>query len=346
MKKKLWSFVTVAAVTAGLVGCGSASSESTAQVSGVSSKSSVSGDASNSSGLEFYMVDPYVGYPYWDQVYTGAKEAAEYYGVKLNRVGPTEVNYDEQLKYMQTAIADGCDGIFTSALAPDTFAPVIEQSVSAKIPVVLIDSDAPDTDRTIYAGTSNYEAGKAAGKAMAEKLGGKGQVAVMVGAIDAQNMIDRDQGFRDAIAEYPDMEVVTTESTDNDLTKGVEKASSLILAYPDLKGVFGASGSDGIAAATVCQEQGKKQGDLTIIAMDDYDDTLEAIRNGWIYGTTVQNTYAMGWYGVMYLYEINKGMMSSEKQEGKDVIDTGVQIVTKDNIDTYSDQWEVNKVEP
>lgn len=342
---------TDSSADSGSAGGSSTASESqtdNSQSAGSTSASSSAGSEKTAdlSDLEFYMVDPLVGNPYWDNVYQGAAEAAEYYGVTVTRVGPTAIDYDEQISYMETAIADGCNGIFTAALAPDTFAPVIQKAIDADIPVVLIDSDAENTERTLYAGTSNYAAGYTAGEAMAEALGGKGQVAVMVGAIDAQNMIDREAGFRDAIAQYPDMEVVTTEASDTDYTIGVSKASATLLTYPELAGFYGASATDGAAIATALQENGKSQGDVTVIAMDDNPDTMQFIEDGWIYGTTVQNTYAMGWYGVMYLYQINKGELPMEKQEGKDVIDTGVVLVTKENADTYQDEMPVDKAEP
>ena len=347
LKKGLGKKAVVAAIAGvmamSLAACGGgsgSSSSSKSEASSGSSASSASSAASESGSTattdgakyKFYLVDPYVGYPYWDDVWQGCEAAAEAYGVEVVRVGPTTVNYDEQIKYFETAIADKADGIFTSALAPDTFASVINKSMSEGIPTVLIDSDAPDTDRIVYCGTSNYDAGYQAGEALKEAMGGKGTCGIMVGVVDSDNQIQRREGFEAAIADS-DIEVVTIEESQNDRTIGVSKASAMFLAYPEIDCAVGLSGDDGIALATAADEQGISD-KITIIGWDDQEDTLNMINSGKIYGTVVQNTFAMGWDGVMYCYMAKEGLIENQKLD-EDVIDTGVVVVTKDNVDDY-----------
>ncbi len=333
---KLAAAAITGIMTMSLVACGggsegSGSSSASSSASGSTSEASANGETSDSK-YKFYLVDPYVGYPYWDDVWQGCEAAAEAYGVEVVRVGPTTVNYDEQIKYFETAIADKADGIFTSALAPDTFASVINKSMSEGIPTVLIDSDAPDTDRIAYCGTSNYDAGYKAGEALKEAMGGKGTCGIMVGVVDSDNQIQRREGFEAAIKDS-DIEVVDIEESQNDRTTGVSKASAMFLAYPDIDCAVGLSGDDGIALATAAEEQGISD-KITIIGWDDQEDTINLINSGEIYGTVVQNTFAMGWDGVMYCYMAKEGLIENKKLD-EDVIDTGVVVVTKDNVDDY-----------
>lgn len=352
MKRNGFVKKVVAASLAGvmamsLAACGGSSSSSSSAASGSTSESASDSSSSSSSSstasttdakYKFYLVDPYVGYPYWDDVWQGCEAAAETYGVDVVRVGPTTVNYDEQIKYFETAIADKADGIFTSALAPDTFASVINKSMSEGIPTVLIDSDAPDTDRIVYCGTSNYDAGYEAGEALVEAMGGKGTCGIMVGVIDSENQIQRREGFEAAI-EDSDIEVVDIEESNNERTTGVSKANAMFLAYPDIDCAVGFTADDGIALATAAEEQGISD-KITIIGWDDQEDSLNMINNGQIYGTVVQNTFAMGWDGVMYCYMAQEGLIENAKLDD-DVVDTGVVLVTKDNIDNYKDSMTV-----
>ena len=335
------------AMAMSLAACGGGS-DSASDASEGSSASSDASDAASSEGsassetsdgkYKFYLVDPYVGYPYWDDIWQGCEAAAETYGVEVVRVGPTTVNYDEQIKYFETAIADQADGIFTSALAPDTFAGVINESMSQGIPTVLIDSDAPDTDRICYCGTSNYDAGFKAGEALVEAMGGKGTCGILLGVVDSANQIERREGFEAAL-EGSDIEVVAVEESNNDRATGVTKASAMFLAYPEIDCAVGLTADDGIALATAAEEQGLSD-QVTIIGWDDQEDTLNLIKEGKIYGTMVQNTFAMGWDGVMYCYMAQEGLIENEKLDD-DVIDTGVVFVTEENADSYKTEMTV-----
>lgn len=339
--KKVISVALAASMIVSLAACGEKKqSESDSASKEGQTASGETGNSGKDGKYTFYLVDPYVGYPYWDDVWQGCEAAAECYDVNVVRVGPTQVNYDEQLKYMETAIADKCDGIFTSALAPDTFAPVIEKSMEAGIPTFLIDSDAPNTSRIAYCGTSNYDAGYQAGEVMIEAMGGKGTCAILTGTVDAQNCIDRQAGFEDALKDS-DIEVVAVEESNNDLTTGVSKASAMFLAYPEIDCAIGLTGSDAIAMATAAEELGYEAGKITILGWDDQEDALSMIRDGKIYGQIAQNTFAMGWDGVMYCYMAKEGLYPTEKQEGEDVIDTGVIVITKDNVDDYKSDMTV-----
>ena len=277
----------------------------------------------------FTLVSPLVGHPYWVEVEDGMKAANAQYGVDTQYVGPTFISIDEQIKEIETAIASNVDGIITMALDPAAFTPFINRAVAAGIPVVLIDTDAPNSNRNYYAGTSNYTAGFEAGKAMIEATGGKASIGIITGAINAANLIERMDGFKTAIADYPDMKILAVEPSDTDLLKATEKAQTLLQTYPELDAFFGVSASDVQGAAKVVVEQ-KRAGEITCVGFDDMDDTIQYIKDGVIYATIVQKPFEMGRLGVELLYQIKEGGAPSEQ-----IIDTGVTIVTAGNVNNY-----------
>ena len=278
----------------------------------------------------FTLVSPLVGHPYWVQVEDGMKAGDEQYGVETQYVGPTEINIDEQIKAIETAIASKVDGIITMALDPTAFTPVINKAVDAGIPVITIDTDAPDSKRSYYAGTSNFAAGKSAGEAMIEVTGGKANIGIVTGAIDAANLNERIDGFKEAIKDYPDMQILAIEPSDSDLLKATEKAQSMLQTYPEMDAIFGVSATDVQGAAKVVIER-DMVGKVALVGFDDMDDTLKYIRDDVIYATIVQKPFEMGRLGVELLYQIKEG----NAPEGE-IVDTGVTIVTKDNVDSYN----------
>ncbi len=279
--------------------------------------------------LNFTLVSPLVGHPYWVSVEDGMKAANEEYGVNTQYVGPTEINIDEQIKAMETAMATGSDGIITMALDPAAFEPVIARATEAGIPVVLIDTDAPDSTRDYYAGTSNYQAGYEAGLAMIEATGGEANIGIITGAINAANLNERIDGFMDAIADESGMTVLATEPSDTDLLKATEKAQSMLQTYPEMDAMFGVSATDVQGAAKVVVERGLA-GEVALVGFDDLDDTLQYIRDGVVYATAVQRPFEMGRLGVELLVQIVEGNAPAEK-----IVDTGITIVTADNVDSY-----------
>lgn len=343
-KKKIAALVTVSAMMVSLAACGAPKSDDSASSKSVQASSSAeassSSKASSDEQYTFYMVDPYVGYFYCDQVYEGSLDAAEELGnVEIVRVGPTQINADEHIKFLDTAVASQPDGIFISTLEPDTYKDPVNDAMAKGVPVITYDCDSPDSDRISYYGTSNYNAGYEAGLAMIEATGGNATVAIITGSITAQNNIDRMAGFTDALAEEEGMDIVVTEASDNDLTKATEKAQTILTTYPEVNAIFGTTGSDGQGAAIVAKERGLSADDITIIGFDDDKDLLNLIDEGYVYGTIVQNTHAMGYDSVMHLYKIATGEVKAEKAtDGTDVVDTGVILVTKDNLETYKDE--------
>jgi ribose transport system substrate-binding protein len=278
----------------------------------------------------FAFVSPIIGHPYWVTVADGVADASKEFNASTRESGPIgEINIDTQIRDIETAIASKVDGILTMALNPEAFTPVINRAISAGIPVVLIDTDAPASTRSAYAGTSNFDAGYSAGKALAEATGGSANIGIITGAIDADNLNLRIDGFRKAIAEYPGMTVIDVQDSNSNMLIQTEKAQSMLQAFPQLNAFFGTDATSAIAAAKIVQEKGLA-GKVSIVGFDDLDETLDYIRSGVINSTAVQRNYMMGYLGVELLVRLANG----ESLES-DIIDTGVTMVTKANVDSY-----------
>jgi ribose transport system substrate-binding protein len=331
MKKLLGLVLIMVLALSLLAGCGSSSTSDTTKSTAVAAATTATAEPtkSDTKPYRFTLVSPLVGHPYWVTVEDGMKAADTEFGVNTEYIGPTAISVDEQIKFMETAIASKVDGIITMALDPVAFQPTIDKAVAAGIPVVLIDTDAPKSNRNVYAGTSNKQAGVEAGKAMIAATGGKAVIGIITGAIDAANLNDRIDGFKEAIKDQPDMKIVATEPSDSDLLKGTEKAQSMLKSHPDINAFFGVSATDIDAAAKIIDEQ-KLTGKVKLVGFDDLAETVDYIKKGIVDATIVQKPFQMGYLGVKLLKDIKDGNAPTEK-----IIDTGVTVVTKDNVETY-----------
>jgi ribose transport system substrate-binding protein len=277
-------------------------------------------------------VIPKVAVPFFDDCNTGAQAAADAAGVAYQWVVPQNTQGATQVKIMEDLIARHVSGIAISVNEPKSVEGVIQQAIDAGIKVVTFDSDSAGSARSLYIGTINKQAGVTMGNSMAEKLGGKGKVAIITGQLGASNLNERIDGVKEALAAYPDIEIVATEGTEDDLAKAVSVTEAILRGNPDLAGIFGMSQVGGPAVAKVLaqQEFSDRKGAVAVFAFDDLPDTIQGVKDGYINGIMVQRPVTMGKLAVEQLVSQIKG-----EAAGGD-IDTGVTVVNADNLGSYT----------
>jgi len=267
-------------------------------------------------------------HPYYEPCKQGFRDAAAKYGAEARFADPQKFEPQMQVRKIEDLIPLGVDGITISALSDSALKNVIDEATEVGIKVICFDAPAPSTKALCYIGTMNETAGYAGGKEFAKRVK-KGKIAVLQGGLDAPNLNARYEAFAKAIAEFPDLELVGREDTGGSFETTVNKAEDLIQKYGDeLKGIFGVSASGAPGAAKAVEDHGKA-GNITVAGFDDQPETKEAIRKGTVAFCLAQRTYKMGWLSVVKLLEAIEG------KEIEKEIDTGLVIVTKDNVDTY-----------
>ena len=277
-------------------------------------------------------VIPKVAVPFFDDCNTGAQAAADALGVGYQWVVPQNTQGATQVKIMEDLIARQVSGIAISVNEPKSVEGVIKQAMDAGIKVVTFDSDSANSGRSLYIGTINKQAGVTMGNSMAEKLGGKGKVAIVTGQLGASNLNERIDGVKEALAAYPEIEIVATEGTEDDLAKAVSVTEAILRGNPDLAGIFGVSQVGGPAVAKVLaqQEFADRKGAVAVFAFDDLPDTIQGVKDGYINGIMVQRPVTMGKLAVEQLVSQING-----EAAGGD-IDTGVTVVNADNLGSYT----------
>ncbi|GAB6100395.1 sugar-binding protein [Halanaerocella petrolearia] len=276
----------------------------------------------------FAVVPKLITHPYFKASADGANKAGKELGVDVRFVGPQKADAARQVSTIENLIVQGVDGIAVSPVDATAIKSVIERAMDRDIPVITFDADAPESKRISYIGTGNKKAGGKAGAAMVKKLNGKGKVAIMTGQLGAQNLQSRIAGFKEAL-KGTDVEVVKVEANQDDMSLALSQAEALLQAY-DLDGIFACSATGAPAAAQAVKTKGLTD-EVTIIGFDDMPQTLDYIREGTVYATIAQRPDLMGYQSVKQLLKLSKG------KEVPKYKDTGVEVVTKDNINSYKD---------
>ncbi len=154
---------------------------------------------------KYFLIGTNVKIPYWQQVGAGLAKAASEMHVKAEMVGPEGYDPKAQRDEFAKAVAQKPSGIMVSASDP-SLKDDIDGAIAQGIPVITIDSDAPDSKRLTFIGTDNYKAGLMAGKVVARELKFRGAVTVFT-MPEQNNLKERLHGYKDAFETYPQIKI-------------------------------------------------------------------------------------------------------------------------------------------
>ncbi|RCS24168.1 BMP family ABC transporter substrate-binding protein [Phyllobacterium salinisoli] len=265
---------------------------------------------------------------FWQAVKAGADKAATEFKVEVTFEGPdNETQVDKQIDMLSAALAKSPQAIGFAALDTQAATPLLKQAQDAKIPVIAfdsgVDSDIPLTTAT----TDNVAAAALAADKMAELIGGKGKVALVVHDQTSRTGIDRRDGFVNRMKEkHPDIEIVDIQYGGGDQLQSTEIAKAILAANSDLKGFFGANEGSAIGVVNAVRETGAKG--VTVIGYDSGAAQKQAIKDGVMAGAITQNPVGIG-------YEtVKAAVMAIKGEELPKTIDTGFFWYDKTNMDS------------
>jgi len=264
---------------------------------------------------------------FWQAVKSGAEQAAKDLKVKVTFEGPeSESMVDKQIDMLSAALAKKPQAIGFAALDSQAAIPLLKKAQAAKIPVIAfdsgVDSDIPVTTTT----TNNKAAAALAADKMAEMIGKAGEVALVVHDQTSRTGVDRRDGFVNRMkSTYPNVKIVSVQYGGGDQLKSTEITKSILQAYPNLKGIFGANEGSAIGVVNGVKEM-KRNGKVVIIGYDSGKQQKNAILDGSMAGAITQNPVGMGYKTVEMAVKAIKG------EKLPKVVDTGFFWYDKTNI--------------
>jgi len=256
-------------------------------------------------------------------------------GVRTEYVGPAEYDMNAMVAALEQSIAKKPQGLVVVGFEPSLNA-VVDKAVAQGIPVVTVDADLPGSKRVAFVGTGNFNAGVVGGTKLANLIGGKGKVAIMLKP-GQSNLEERVAGYKAAFAKFKDIQIVQLVDTQSDPVQAAQGAAALLQKYPDLAGIACVEAAGGSGAATAVREA-KKVGQVKIIAMDRGNEVLDAIKDGVISASVAQQTALMPYYAVQILFNLANSKVAittDNKSAGvlgiPAVVDTGAIIIDAQN---------------
>ncbi len=290
----------------------------------------------------YFLIATNINLTYWQSAHEGFTRAAALYGVTEDMRGPDTFNPAIEVDEFRAAVARKPAGILVSVSDPKLMGPEINKAMEAGIPVITMDSDAPDSQRLYFIGTNNLEAGRLGGEFVTAQLNGKGNV-VFFTMPGQPNLEERLKGYKDVFANSPGIKIVEVFDMKGQSTVAMDKAEEYLArtgpakinAYISLE----SSSAKDVAEAF---KRAKPQ-DAMVMAMDVDQATLELVKDGTIKATISQKPFTMAFLGLKALDDIHHYPLKPLVRDyGSDArspvpafVDTGVSLVDQTNVDKF-----------
>ena len=223
----------------------------------------------------YYMVVFVSGVEYWFPVYEMFKQAGQQLGVKTVYIGTPEYDVNKHVAVYEQVLAKNPAGIFIAPINPDPFIDPINRAYEMGIPTVTFASDSPNSKRVSYITSDNVREGHFAADALAEELGGKGEVAVLENP-GQDNHDLRIKSFIERIeTKWPDVKVVARAASNQDPNKAYQAVLTMAQAHPNLGAIFMPEANSGMGAAQAAVELG---GRIKVLCCDVNAKILDMIK--------------------------------------------------------------------
>ena len=274
--------------------------------------------------------------PFYQVMELGVNAAVADFGLEVVSQYPETWGPTVQTPILDALVARGdLDYLITAPTDREQMVAPLQAAIDAGIRVITVDTflgdgdyvNGPVTFPLSYIGSDNVEGGRIAGRALADVLGGEGSVYIQNTNVGVSTTEQRSQGFREAIGEFPNMEIVGEDYNLDDANTSVEQTSAVLQRVPDLGGIFGVNvfSAQGAGNAVVNAGLG---GVVQVVAFDATSFAIELLRSGDVTLVIAQKPFDMGYLSVAMAMADWRGVSSVPPR-----ITTGYAIINAGNVD-------------
>ncbi|RUX31902.1 ABC transporter substrate-binding protein [Mesorhizobium sp. M7A.F.Ca.US.011.01.1.1] len=269
---------------------------------------------------------------FWKAAEAGVKKAqGELPDYTLELKYPEQSSVAIQQRLMDDLVTAGVKGIMVSAVDPKTSTDGLNK-IASETALFTTDSDAPQTKRVAYIGSSNVDAGKQAAEIAKKAMPNGGKCLGFVGLLGADNAKERIQGMKDGLAGTK-IELIDVRGDDIDQARAKKNVEDALVASPDVTCMVGFYSYNTPRIYEALRDAGKL-GSITVVGFDDDPITLGGVKEGTIAATVVQQPFEWAYQGMKLMAAYLKGDKSGIPEGNLIIIPT--KIIGKDDVDAYA----------
>ena len=277
--------------------------------------------------LQIAVIPKGTTHEFWKSVHAGAETAAQELGVEVIWKGPLiESDRNAQIQVVEDFVTRGVDGVVLMPLDRVALVRPAREAQQAGIPVIIADSDLDWDGRLSFVATDNKEGGRMGGEKLAELIGGEGKVILMRYLENSASTTRREEGFLEAMAAHPGIEVVSSNQYAGPTIEGAQQtAENLLNSFSEVDGIFAPCESAAYGMMRAIQDAGRRE-QIKFVGFDGSEKLVAGLAAGQVDALVLQSPIAIGELSVRAMVQ----HLSGEDVDPR--IDTGVVIATPSNM--------------
>lgn len=255
------------------------------------------------------------------------------YAASLNRdLKVVALNADnditKQNQDIQDLVSQKIDVLIVNPVNEDGPSAGIEACNTAGIPIVTVDKNVK-SGYDVWVGRDNVTMGRLCGERLIELLDGKsGTILEIQGTAGSTTMMQRRDGFHEAVEKVEGLKIVQSSYCDYDRSKAIPATQDLLQANNDIVAIYGHNDDMALGAAQVCAEKGLN--DVLVCGVDGLMEAVLQIKDGKYACTTSNDPVLLGQTAV----DVALKLLAGEKVD--DFIDAGTVVIDPSNVDEYA----------
>ncbi|MCP3763654.1 sugar ABC transporter substrate-binding protein [Domibacillus sp. A3M-37] len=258
------------------------------------------------------------------------KEAGNIEGVYVDAMNDAA----KQMSQVETFISQGVDAIAIVPVDTESVSTIVDMANAAEIPIVVVNRTYEGIEEaTAFVGGNSIDSGIIQMEAVAELLGGKGNVAIMNGQSGQEAEIKRTEGNKQVIDENPGLKLVKEKNADWDRAKGMTLMENWLQSGEKIDAVV-ANNDEMAIGAIMALEAAGKQDEVVVAGIDGTPDALEYVKSGKLKVSVFQDAAGQGSKGL----EIAAKAAQGEEVEKMNFIE--FELITPENVETYVKKWQ------
>jgi ribose transport system substrate-binding protein len=287
---------------------------------------------------------------YWQQAAWGLEAAArdKQASVEINEINLTD-DYDNSVKLIRKAVRKTTKAILITPDEGKELHKQLEKAYKRGISLLYLDAEKPYDIPGTYVYSDNEKAAEKAGQLLAESLQGKGKVVMLNIASDNPKANEREMGFRKAIQEYSEIELVNIFDCSSSREITEKTIADILVAHPDIQGIFAACPETSLGTVSALTALSKENG-IKVVGFDHTTETMNYVNDRQIYAYVGQNSYQIGYKAIETALDILSGKAVPEKIDAgydvSDIADPAVSINTSDAQETDEGLDETEETAP
>ena len=235
--------------------------------------------------------------PFFQAVRIGAAAAAHSMGATVTNFIPTKPDsIPEQMSQVEDVIVKRPDIIVFIPVDYKAMVPAVEKINAAGIPVVNIVDRMAGSKTVAFVGVDDHALGLAAGRALIEAMGGKGNVVILEGIRGAISNVDRVRGLTEALKEAPAVKLLASQPANFQRLNALQAMENILQAHPDVDGVMAANDSMAIGAIEALEGANRK---ALVVGINGTQEAIDAIKSGKLLGTASADPFMQGCLGTL-----------------------------------------------